>query len=163
MPTMNKVFMTIHIMYRQWFITVRGTNILQLWWLTRGELQFGKGYVELEMFMIYIHKLNLVSVARRQQPHRGNPRSQMHREQYHQQHKLTNSEKEHKHRFNEGRPCRLRPRGKKGGGFLLISVNQYIYSNRDRESSASALLSSTIALTNPSTRSLTLEIQTALK
>ena len=57
-----------------------------------------------------------------------------------------------KQRFKEVRPCRLRPRGKKGGGFLLISANQYTYSNGDRESSASALLSSTIALIqkNPS-------------
>jgi len=35
---------------------------------------------------------------------------------------------------------------RKGRGFLLILTNQYTYNNGDRESSASALLSSTIAL-----------------
>ena len=69
----------------------------------------------------------------------------MHEEQYNHQHKQTIPEKSTKHRFNEVRPCCLRPRGKKEGGFLLISTNQYTYSNEDQESSASAILSSTIA------------------
>ena len=35
------------------------------------------------------------NVARRQQPHRGSPRSPTHEEQYHKQHKQTIPEKEH--------------------------------------------------------------------
>ena len=57
-------------------------------------------------------------VVRRQQPHRGSLRSPMHEEQYNHQHKHTITEKSTKHRFNEVRPCRLRPRGnKEGEGF----------------------------------------------
>ena len=52
-----------------------------------------------------------------QQPNRGNPRISDAKEQYYQQQITHNLRERAQIRFNEVRPFRLRPRGKKEKGF----------------------------------------------